>query len=77
MASAFNGADDQHDGPLAIDSAGNIWFGVSHESSGDYGGGTVLSLGSDDWVLVKLDPDGNHLRTRRIGSTNDDDPRPV
>ncbi|RLB63490.1 MAG: hypothetical protein DRI90_06735, partial [Deltaproteobacteria bacterium] len=72
----FIGPEDQQPGGLAVDGQGSLWFGVSQEATADYGGGVVMSAGSDDWVLVKLElTAGDHLRSLRFGDTDDQDPR--
>ena len=72
----FVGPEDQQTGGIAVDGLGNLWFGVSHEQTADYGGGVVMSEGADDWVLVKLElTAGGHLRSLRFGDNDDQDPR--
>ncbi len=72
----WGGEEDQSCGGITTTAAGEIWLGISHENVADYGGGIpVLSAGDDDWVLVKIDGDGEHIRTHRYGDSSDQDPR--
>jgi hypothetical protein len=77
FANFYPGAQDQHAGGLGVSDTGNIWFGVSHELTTDYGGGVVQSLGSDDWAIILLDPMGTNLRSHRFGDSDDQDPRGI
>jgi hypothetical protein len=71
----WSGPGAQESGGVAMTPSGAIWFGVSHELSVDYGGGDLVSFGSDDWALVKLDAAGQHVRSHRFGGPADQDPR--
>ena len=66
---------NQTAGGIAVDTAGNVSFGVSQRAVVDYGGGALQSFGSDDWVIVGLSDSGDHRRSRRFGGTGDEDPR--
>jgi hypothetical protein len=70
----YVGSEDQHTGGITVDGQGNVWFAVSHEGRVNYGGELVMSEGDDDWVIVKLDPDGAHQRSLRFGDNDDQDP---
>lgn len=57
----------------AIDSAHNVVvtgvFGGSTGATIDFGGGSLVSLGSWDIFVVKLDAAGNHLWSKRYGDS--------
>jgi hypothetical protein len=75
FAKHFPGVGQQQTGGVTATSEGDIWIGVAHRQTTDYGGGTVQGFGKDDWVVVKLDATGKHLRSHRFGDPNDQDPR--
>ncbi|MCG8557953.1 MAG: SBBP repeat-containing protein, partial [Proteobacteria bacterium] len=64
----FGGTGNDGIRRLAIDLADNILLtGLFHHSI-DFGGGYLASAGKNDIFVVKLDPGGAHLWSRRFGS---------
>lgn len=55
---------------IAIDRDGNIVVTGSFYGTVDFGGGAMTSAGDADGFLLKLDPQCNHLWSKRFGSTN-------
>lgn len=56
---------------LALDSAGDIVVatGVTGNTPVDFGGGALLPQGSKDVVAARLDAGGNHIWSKRFGTT--------
>ncbi len=54
---------------VAIDSAGNVAFTGYFFASIDLGGGTLTSAGNADVFVVKFGPGGQHLWSKRFGTT--------
>ncbi len=54
-------------GGLAVDAAGNILLTGELYGTFDFGGGPLVDAGQYDFYLAKLDPNGNHLWSRRAG----------
>ncbi|MCA9620857.1 MAG: hypothetical protein KC731_17660, partial [Myxococcales bacterium] len=72
----YSGPGDQDSTAVAVNGTGDVWLGVSHGGAVDYGQGTIVSAGEDDWVLVKLSgSDGTPLRGHRFGGNRDQDVR--
>src|SRR5262249_37164911 len=70
----FGGAYDDSADAVATDAAGNIYFTGYFKGSASFGGAT-LSVPYDtdlDVVLVKLDPNGNHLWSKNFTNTGND-----
>ena len=63
----FGDAQDQSAKGVAVDGAGNVFVVGKFEGVVDFGGGPLTSSGSTDAYLVKLDPLGNHLWSKRFG----------
>jgi hypothetical protein len=58
---------------VAVDSAGNIFVTGQFDGTLNFGGGPLTANGAlRDVYLVKLDPDGNHLWSKRFGGTKTD-----
>ena len=52
---------------LAIDASRNIIIAGSFSSAVNFGGGRISSAGYDDIYVAKLNPNGNHIWSRRFG----------
>ncbi|KYF85604.1 hypothetical protein BE20_46140 [Sorangium cellulosum] len=52
---------------LAVDARGNILITGAFEGTVDFGGGPLVSTGYKDAFVLKLDPLGRHLWSRRFG----------
>ena len=63
----FGDAADQHGRGVAFDPAGNVFASGPFSGAVDFGGGALASAGLDDIFLVKLDPAGGHLWSKRFG----------
>lgn len=57
---------------VGFDAQGNLYALVEFSRSIDFGGGPLDSVGNRDLGLVKLDPSGKHLWSRRFGSNLDE-----
>jgi cysteine-rich repeat protein len=68
----LGGAGADEGGGIAVDSAGNVLLTGSFQGMADFGGGPLSSAGGTDVFAVKLDPQGQHLWSRRLGGTNVD-----
>ncbi|WP_437971438.1 hypothetical protein WMF04_19970 [Sorangium sp. So ce260] len=52
---------------LAVDAQGNILVTGYFDGTVDFGGGPLVSTGNGDAFVLKLDPLGNHVWSRRFG----------
>jgi hypothetical protein len=52
---------------VAFDADGNLYAVGEFSGTLDFGGDPLISGGSDDVFVVKLDPSGNHVWSRRFG----------
>jgi beta-propeller repeat-containing protein len=64
---SFGDENDQTGQSIAVDSAGNVLVTGYFIGSVDFGGGFTLTADSKDEFVLKLDPDGNPLWTKRFG----------
>lgn len=66
-AKRFGGTGDENSGDVAVDTAGNVYFSAYSSGSVDLGGGSLPAAGGYDFLLAKLDANGNHVWSKRIG----------
>lgn len=59
---------------VAVDSDGNVVVSGDFRASADFGGGPLVNANpmSSDAFLLKLDPQGNHLWSKRFGDLGED-----
>jgi hypothetical protein len=57
---------------IAVGSDDDVVIGGSFEDAVDFGGGMLVSQGSEDGFVTKLDAFGNHLWSRAFGGANED-----
>lgn len=55
---------------VAVDAGGNVLISGLFSGVIDYGGGELDTAGGADAFVAKLDPEGNHLWSRRFGDAN-------
>jgi len=55
---------------VAVDGSGNVVITGYFQGSADFGGGTLISVASQDMFLAKYDPDGSHKWSRRFGGVS-------
>jgi hypothetical protein len=67
----FTGVDDQKGSGVAVDAQGNVLLTGAMQGTVDFGGGELSSQGGKDLFVVKLDPAGAHLWSRRLGEDGD------
>lgn len=67
---ASAGADEGR--AVGFDAHGNLYVLVEFSRSIDFGGGAIESVGNRDLAVVKLDPSGRHIWSRRFGSNLDE-----
>jgi len=65
----FGDATDQVGMAIAVDATGNVLVTGHFAGTVDFGGGGLASAGSDDVFVMKLDPDGHHVWSRRFGDS--------
>jgi len=65
----FGGADV--DLKVAVDPSDNVIFVGDFESSADFGGGVLNSVGLRDIFVAKFNSSGSHLWSKRFGDAND------
>jgi hypothetical protein len=56
---------------VATDSVGNVFVAGPFEGAMNFGGGDLVSSGGYDIFVLKLDPSGNHVWSKRYGDTLD------
>jgi hypothetical protein len=61
----FGGMSDDHGGKVAVDADGNVVVACWVGSPVDFGGGLLEGA-----VILKLDPDGNHLWSKSLSDEN-------
>ncbi len=70
----FGGSADDYGYRVDTDSEGNCYFGgVFTSPEINLGGGPLLSGGGADLYLAKMNPDGNHVWSRRYGAEGQDE----
>ncbi len=63
----FGSTDHDVGWRVAVDGIGGIYAAGSFETVVDFGGGDLQSAGKHDVFLLKLDADGEHVYSQRIG----------
>ncbi|MFT3766651.1 MAG: SBBP repeat-containing protein [Minicystis sp.] len=69
-AKRFGDNQAQNGRGVAVDDAGNVHVIGTFASKIDFGGGALTSAGGTDVFVAKLDPDGNHLWSKRFGDAS-------
>lgn len=64
---SFGDASDQRGWDLSTDNQGNVLVTAAFRSTVNFGGGPLQSAGGFDIALAKLDFNGNHLWSKRVG----------
>jgi len=65
----FGDAADQYLMGVAVDGAGNVLLTGYFAGTVNFGGGPLTSAGTLDAFVVKLDKSGNHVWSKRFGTT--------
>jgi hypothetical protein len=68
----FGGVGVDFGRSLAVDATGNAFLTGDFEGSADFGGGPLTSAGGSDFFLAWYTANGNHLWSKRFGSTGSD-----
>lgn len=68
----FGGPLAQAAHSVAVDQDSNVLVAGSFTGSIDFGGDSLLSAGSEDAFVAKLDASGQHIWSRRLGSAGSD-----
>jgi hypothetical protein len=68
-SSAFGTTDDSFVWDVAVDGGGNVAITGYTNGAIDFGGGALAPQGTDDLVVAMLDPNGNHLWSKRLGDS--------
>lgn len=66
-AKSFGDVSEQFVRRVAVNAAGDIWFGGGFSGSVDFGGGPLASSNGEDAYLVKLDGQGAYMKAMRFG----------
>lgn len=74
---AYVGPEDDDAESVAMDASGNTIVGITIQGAIDFGDGLMISGGSEDLALVKLDPAGDLLWSRRFGGSSSDTPNGI
>lgn len=70
-AKRFGDALGQDGTSVAVDSAGDVIVAGNFQGQIDFGGGLLTTSGNTDIFVAKLDPNGNHLWSKRLGGMGD------
>jgi hypothetical protein len=73
----FGDASPQKAFAVAVDSAGNVIAAGDLAGSADFGGGVLTSAGQNDIFVVKFDPQGGHIWSKRFGGQGNQHARGV
>jgi hypothetical protein len=73
----FGEPNGQEDPRVAVDGAGNVLVTDEFVGTIDFGGAPVVTAEPTDILVLKLDPSGNHLWSRRFGDDSDQDGRAI
>jgi hypothetical protein len=68
----FGGTGNETVKAIAMDASGNIFIAGYYTGSGNFGGVTFTSAGSEDAFLAKYSAQGQHLWSQSFGSTGND-----
>ncbi|MCC6559616.1 MAG: hypothetical protein IT372_42410, partial [Polyangiaceae bacterium] len=68
----FGSSVSSYDVPIKTDAARNMVIGCHFNGTIDFGGGELAALGSSTMCLAKLDADGQHVWSKRIGDAGPD-----
>ena len=68
----FGGTSNDVARAVAVDASGNIFITGIFNGTADFGGGGFNSAGGTDIFVVKYDPAGNHVWSKRFGDTGAD-----
>lgn len=68
----YGGSQYQQTTALAVDAAGAAIVAGFYRGSVSFGGGPLVSSGTNDVFIAKIDGDGKHLWSHRAGGTGDD-----
>lgn len=71
-AQRLGGTGPEDHADIAVDSAGNVLLTGQFYYTADFGGGPLDGTDSQDIFAVKLDAQGQHLWSRRLGGTGND-----
>jgi hypothetical protein len=68
----FGGTGNEFGGDVGTDAAGNVYLTGYFENTVNFGGGALVSAGSQDIILAKYDANLVHVWSKRLGSTGSD-----
>lgn len=66
----FGDASQQYPGAVAVDDAGNVYLAGGFTGALSLGGATLISAGSHDAFLAKLDASGAHVWSQQFGDSS-------
>ncbi|WP_437729919.1 hypothetical protein [Sorangium sp. So ce1335] len=69
-AHGYGGPGNERGAAIASDAAGNFYVTGAFEGTVDFGAGPLTSAGGEDIFLLKLDPSGTLLWSKRFGSSS-------
>jgi len=70
-SAGYGDSGEQEGEDLAVDASGNIVVVGQIKGAIDFGGGALASAGEWDVFVAKLDPNGNHVWSKRFGDAAD------
>ena len=70
-SAGYGDSGEQEGEDVAVDASGNVVVVGQAKGTIDFGGGALTSAGEWDVFVAKLDPNGNHLWSKRFGDAAD------
>jgi hypothetical protein len=68
---SFGATQEQFARAVAVDATGNVIITGYFYNTVNFGGGALTSAGGAEIFVAKLDPDGNHVWSKRFGNSSD------
>ena len=71
-SSGFGGSSEERPERIAADASGNVAIAGAFQGAVDFGGGPLVCAGVYDIFAARFDTSGNHMWSRRFGSSGGD-----
>jgi hypothetical protein len=68
---SYGSGGDETSPDVAVDSSGNVFIASAFGGTVSLGGKSLQSVGGNDFLLAKLDPNGKHVWSKQFGDAKD------